>query len=133
VKKIIFSAIILMNILSSLQAMETYIEFKGEKKPLLGWIMASLLDEKHPFSVTTVVRYDENKFILKGDILNLNEQDLNDINNSNYVYCSFYTLEKTRLSQGTYQEIGAIILGTKDQTMSQKLHFAKMKNLLSNK
>ncbi|HLW73290.1 MAG TPA: hypothetical protein VKR54_04555 [Candidatus Babeliales bacterium] len=132
-KKIIFSAIVVMKITSSLQAMDTNIEFQGEKKPLLGWIMVSQLNTKHPFSITSVVRYDTNEFILKGDILNLNEQDLNDISNNNYVYCPFYSLEKTRLSMGRYEEVGAIILGTTDQQAGQQLHFAKMRNLINNK
>jgi hypothetical protein len=99
------------------------IEFGGIKKPILGHIVqAQFNPETDPFSVTSVVIYKENRFILKGDILALSEDDLNDIANGNFVYVPFYTRRKTRL--GNYQELGAIIVGSSDPSLGDALHFA---------
>ncbi len=82
-----------------------------------------------PFSVTSVIRYKNGNFYLKGDILNLTDEDINDIKNNNFVYANYYTMTKTRLSRGTYQEIGAIIVGSSDESLKHSLHFAAMKKI----
>jgi len=117
--------------MNAMQPENKLIEFQGEKKYLLGWILASQLDPKHRFSTTSIVRLAENTFTLKGDVLNMNEQDIQDVGNNNCVYCSYYTLQKTRLSQGTYAKVGAIILGTKDEKACKDLHFASMRSMIA--
>ena len=109
------------------------IEFEGEKKPLIGWIRAGLLNSEHPFSTTSVIRLvNAQTFVMQGDVLSLETQDLEgDIANDNYVYTPFYAMLKTRLSRGTYANVGAIILGTKDQKFAQSLHFAHMCGLIA--
>lgn len=92
---------------SALNAMETkpeLIEFEGAKHSLLDWISIIQFDHRHPFSATLVVRMDRDKFVLKGDILSIDGQDLKDIEDNNYVYC-----------QGDNEEVGTIILGTKNK------------------
>ena len=90
--------------------------------------MASQLDANHPFSTTSIIRKNEEGFVKQGDILNITEEDLADISNENYVYCNYYAMEKTRLSQKTYVPVGAIILGTKDEKAKEELHFASLRS-----
>lgn len=114
----------------SMESDDKLIEFEGVKKPLLGWIMTSKLNNKHPFSTTSIIRNDGESFIDKGDILDLDEHDLRDITHENYVYAKFYELKQTRLSGNEYVEVGAIILGTKDKKSNFELHYSSMQKIL---
>ncbi len=112
-------------------SVDKLIEFQGEQKCLLGWIMASQLDPKHPFSTTSLVRAAGNQLTVRGDILSMEEEDVQAVADQNCVYCPFYALLKTRLSQGQYVETGAIIVGTKDAKVCDQLHFAHMRKLMN--
>lgn len=109
-----------------------YIEFEGEKKFLPALIMASTLNNKHPFSITPLFRYDGGQLEAKGDILNLKGQDLEDIKNKNYVYCDYFREQKTRLSDDEFVSVGALIVGTKDEAIGQELHFLSMVSITDN-
>ncbi len=65
--------------------------------------------------------YKDSKFQSAGDILNLQEEDLEYVEKNNYVYAPFYNIEKTR--NGTMSEVGALILGSTDKALADKLHF----------
>lgn len=129
-KKMIFSIIAALSLMSSAQEVKTCIEFQGEKKALIVWVGASLLDHNHPFSVTSVIRYKDNTFVLKGDIVNLDEQEIQEIGAGNCVYFPFYTKTRTRLSGSEYQDIGAIVLGSKDPEIYDQLFLAANFNLI---
>jgi hypothetical protein len=108
-------------------------EINGVSKPFLGHITQALLySETDPFSVTSLIRFKDNRFILKGDLLALDEEDLHDIDSGNFVYVPYYTLGKTRLSMGSYEEIGAVIVGSSDPSLGQRLHFAAVRSTLPN-
>ncbi len=116
----------------------TKIEFNGVKKPILNWISKCLLygekGKKEPFSVTSIIKSENDKFMYQGDIFSLNENDIKEINNGNSVYCSFYTIKKTRLSADDYEKVGAIILGTKDVEQCKFLGFSALhKNITTYK
>lgn len=115
------------------------IKFKGEETPLLNLILASQLNPTHPFSVTRIIDKTNNGYVQKGDILNLNEEDLGKLGKGEYEYVSYYTLEKTRLSQGQYVEVGAIIFGTQNEDGTtnepckedaKDLHFASLRAMM---
>ena len=65
-----------------------------------------------------------NKIIIKSDLLNIDDDGFELLKNGLYVYCPYVTMRKTRLSEGMYDEVGALILGTADQSMCEKLHFS---------
>jgi hypothetical protein len=111
---------------------DQYIEFEGKKQFIPALIMASTLSNKHPFSITPIIRYDGGQLIVKGDILNLEKQDLNDIKNKNYIYCDFFRLQKTRLSDEEFVSVGALILGTKDVSIAEELPFFAMDLTMDN-
>lgn len=106
--------------------------FDKENKYLLDHIVKSQLSPDYKFSTTSVIRFDNNKFISKGDVLNITEEDLKAIGSGNWVYTSFYGLAQTRLSQGQYEKVGAIILGTTDEKKARDLHFAHQFNTINN-
>lgn len=129
-KKIIFASIVTVGYLSSMKCMDqAEVEINGVTKPMLGHIMQAILDpKKEVFSVTHIVRFVDEHFVLKGDLCTIDEDDIKDVEAENFVYVPFYTLAKTRLSPGTYEEVGAIIVGTKDPKKAQELHFAAMRS-----
>jgi hypothetical protein len=107
------------------------IKINGVSKPMLGHIVqAQFNPETDPFSVTSVIRFENNKFFLKGDILSLDEDDVTDIANGKFLYVPYYTMQKTRLSHGSYQEVGAIIIGSSDPSLSNRLHFAAVRSVV---
>lgn len=92
------------------------ITFEGQEKYLLEHILQSKVQPTCKFSVTSVVKkVKEGHFEVQGDVLSLTENDIKkDIMSNNWVYIPSYTLAQTRLSNGGFEEIGAIILGTDD-------------------
>lgn len=135
-KQILALAVGLLLLGGCLQAMEAeknLIEFKGEKKLLSDWIAETLQSkepEEHPFSVTAIVRFNNNKFVLQGDILSINNQDRKDIDNDNYVYCPMYSTQKTRVNPATYESVGAIIVGTKNKDACYNLALGEQHRIL---
>ncbi len=110
-----------------LENLDTEIEFNGEKKPIMVWLDGALIrDGKEPFSsfsVTSNIEYKDGNFTKKGDIYSLSTEDLDKIENGHAVYCLYYSVEKTRISRENYQEVGAIITGTRDCNKCFDLHF----------
>jgi hypothetical protein len=115
--------------LAQLQHEEKLIEINGQNKPMLGHIVQlgfDLMDGKeNPFANTDIFRYDAEKhtFIRIGTATTISKRSLQDISEDNYVYTPFYTMRKVG---PVYTEFGAIIVGTKDAQVAERLHFAAM-------
>lgn len=110
---------------------EKLFEINGKKNYMLDHILQAHLVPNDPFSTTDIVRCTDKSFTLVGDVSTLQESDLYEIASGNFVYTPFYAMKKTRLSYGSYANIGAIIVGTQDEKKGQDLHFASMRNLLA--
>ncbi len=93
--------------------LSTEIEFHGEKKSIIKWIIVSCFNNSK-FSVTHNIEYKDGEFTKNGDLRSLSPEDINEIGKGNAVYCPFYTQEKTKFSKESYGKVGAIIIGTKD-------------------
>ena len=111
------------------------IEFKGEKKPALGFINRAALDpDTDPFCNTDVLQYDEKnkKLSLIGNIRTLLENDqqtiLGEIAKGNCVYKECYMIRKVNFR---YENIGAFIVGTKDKETLKLLHFYAQQAVVS--
>lgn len=96
-------------------------------------VTGSPLDEMHPDSVTRVRRIEENRFKESGDLSYIvGDQAEADIKARNCVACPYYDYIKTRVSGGTYQDVGAIITGTTDAKVCKLLHsFGGIRELLA--
>jgi hypothetical protein len=110
---------------------KTDIEFKGEKRPALDFINRAKLKENDPFGLTDVIRFDQDRsnFIIKSTVVNINEEDLNEISNGNFVYAPYYKLG-VNPNFGTRQPIGAFIVGTTNQDILQILHSHTLNNTM---
>lgn len=109
------------------------IAFYGEIKYLLDYIHdCQFQPNYHKFGTTSVIRFANNVFTKQGDILDLTENDLSDVRNGNWVYTSYYASEKTRLSCGRHERIGAVILGTTDKNTAYDLQLATFRNIVNN-
>jgi hypothetical protein len=106
------------------------IEINGEKKTMMGHILKAVLDPNDKFECTKIIKRENDKFIEKGDLTNLSEDDLELISKGLYTYCPFITLTKTRLSKEQYDEVGAIIIGENNEDLCEQLHFAYMNNMM---
>ena len=53
-------------------------------------------------------------------------EDIEAIGKGSFVYLPFVCMEKTWLSQGCYEELGAIVVGTTDEEVAGKVHFVLM-------
>ncbi len=138
---------------------KTFIEFRKEKKLPLEWVIECFRNKEHPFSITRVLRYYPDSFLRKegyleyGDVLSLQkykykaeatvddledkeliealeEESVEDIKTSNFVYCPFYTLDKTRLNPTRFDNVGAIILGTTKESACREATLLKLANKL---
>ena len=89
-------------------------EINGVLQTMSEYVRDSLADHYNPFSVTKVYRYASDKFIIVGDILNVNDEDLIQISEGNFVYVPNFLHEKTRLSREAEVDVGAIIIGTRN-------------------
>lgn len=49
----------------------------------------------------------------------------------NYTLCNFYSLQKTRLSHGSYKEVDAVVSGIQNPKVCEALHFGKMREFLN--
>jgi len=100
-------------------AMEDKIEINGESKPLIGHIVFAMTFEPDHLKNIDFIRYEEeDKYVMlaqgKPD---LSEEDIRQINEKNFVYMPFYTMEKR--GGWTYENIGAVVIGTKDKEMAE--------------
>lgn len=88
---------------------------KGYEKSMLGHLIGSFLNENYPPSVTDVFIYDNvMKLQYIGDFTKLNKTIFKEVERGNFVYFDVYTLKKTRLSNDTYEDVGALVIGTID-------------------
>ncbi|MFA6527494.1 MAG: hypothetical protein WCT20_03675 [Candidatus Babeliales bacterium] len=85
-------------------------------KWMLDRIYYAMYNVKNPFLDNWIVRFNgEGKELTeKGDILTLDEHDVVDIANGDFVYFPFYTVTETSRSTEQVQEVGAIIVGSSD-------------------
>lgn len=122
-KRLLIGSLILF---SNLARPTLDIEINGQNKPLIGHINEALMWNENHLKNIDFVRYNEDRFtILTEGKPNLSEDDLKDAVSGNYVFAPFYTMEKRGGSD--YENIGAVILGTKDSSLRQSLHFDSMK------
>jgi hypothetical protein len=116
-----------------LQYEKTLIEINGQNKLMLGHIVQLGFDlsdgKENLFAHTDIFRYDAEKhtFIRKGTVTSMDEQSLQEIGSDNYVYTPMYTMRKV---DSSYAEFGAIIVGSKDAQLAERLHFASMQSMI---
>ena len=99
------------------------ITFNGQEKYLMRLIIVCEYDRNHPFSVTQIVRKNNDRFDHIGEISDLNKQDFDNIHHLNYVHLDNHTYRPTRLSKGEIAPVGLLILGTTDKQSCLKLKF----------
>lgn len=109
------------------------IEINGETKTMIGHIHEARLDamdgKENPFINTDIITYDENGFVRVGTVLSANKAVLMEVAKGNYMYTPWYAKSKGA-SGRDYVEFGAIILGTKDQAIINKLRLSAVKLLM---
>lgn len=88
------------------------------------------INAEDPISDTPVMDCNETGCGEVGDLTSIPEPVKEKIRNGNFTACNFYALNKTRLSQGSYKECGAIIVGTTDESACQDLHFSHMRKII---
>lgn len=80
--------------------------------------------------MTDVIHYDGKTFTKVGDLSTASEEDLELVSNGDCVFTEFYVIKKTRLSGGSYAGVGAVIVGTKDEELAERLHFAYVRTII---
>ncbi len=83
----------------------------------------------NPYSVTPVASVENGKLVEIGELQDIkkNKEASKNIIFDNFVYCAFYMLAKTRLSQETYQPVGRVITGTNDPRVYEHFHLAALR------
>lgn len=94
---------------------------KRELRWKIAWICRAHKNEAHPLSTTLVYRWEKEQLVPVGDIADLTDKDLVSIKLGNFVDTEYITQIKTRLSNETCVYVGAIIVGTHDETLITKL------------
>jgi hypothetical protein len=89
------------------------------------------LSSKHSFSITPVFSVDGGTLERVGDLSNYPEKSKRDVKVLNYTYCPFYTLEKTRLSRGSYEKVGAVISGLENPKACDLLAMGAMRDVMA--
>lgn len=113
------------------QQEDSQITINGMTKPLLGHINQAILWNPEHLRLVDLVRYTPGK----GYVLfaqgkpNLTDEALSDIESGNWVFLEFYKMDKR--GTGQYENVGAIVFGTRDQEVAHGLHFAAMRQLVS--
>jgi len=110
------------------------VEINGEKKYMLGHILKAQFDfidkKENPFIHTDVVTFDKDKgFCIEGTVVSVSESLLEQVKNNNFVYMPFYAMKKAGSSD--YKNFGAIIVGTKDKSLAEKIHFAFLRSMIA--
>ncbi len=88
------------------------------------------LDPQSPYSDTPVFSLSEKGLEAAGDLTDMPETAKNDVRLGNFAACNFYSLQKTRLSHGSYKEVGAIATGTTNEKVCEPLQFGSMRDLI---
>lgn len=81
------------------------------------------IDSSYPLSDTPVFEVFQNKFKQVGDLSEFPEATKKTVLLGNFTLCNFYSLQKTRLSNGSYKEVGAVVAGVKNPKVCKDLHF----------
>jgi len=96
----------------------TLITFNEQTKTILSWISHCLssaaISASEPFAATRLIIKMDNDLLDIGDIgeLKQNHKALEHIYNGNALYCAQYLQEPSKSSDGEYNYIPAIIIGT---------------------
>jgi hypothetical protein len=99
----------------------------------LVWVAAvgDGISPQHPLSDTPVFEIKKNNVQPVGDLSEFPESAKDPIRRLNFTACPFYTLQKTRLSRGTYKEVGAVITGIDNPQACEALQFDSLRKLLA--
>lgn len=99
------------------------VEINGKKQSLIQHVLHATQAERcqTSFSTTAVIRYENNKLIRIGDLSDISQDDLSHIAQGNCLYKPYFATEKTRLSRRLYEDIGAIVVGTKNKKLLNEL------------
>ncbi|MBT4595021.1 hypothetical protein HOD08_04045 [bacterium] len=124
---------------SGIDAQKKQIEFNEESKTLLDWINVVKKNPEHPFCTTKVFLWNGCEFVQIGAkgfrwmcFTYENENIFDHIKFGNFVYRNAFAREKNKWSQGEYQDVGAIFLGTTNEDLANQ-HFLKTFKLTGNK
>lgn len=95
----------------------------GFTAPLIDHInRCKILMNISPISAALIFRItDEKQLIERGNVLSIVRDDLDDIQQENYIYIPGYRFMKTHLSGSHKMWVDAIIVGTNDQSIIQSL------------
>ena len=88
------------------------------------------LDPSFPLSDTPVFEVSQNQLKQVGDLSEFPETVKKTVRLGNFTLCSFYSLQKTRLSGGSYKEVGAVVSGIQNPKVCDALHFGHMRESL---
>ncbi len=89
------------------------------------------LDSDHPYSVTPVFSIDnDGNFISEGDLSTISPGAREAISHQRFVACPFFALQQTRLSGGSYREVGAIITEASNKELCEDLRFGHRRTLV---
>lgn len=89
------------------------------------------LDPKDPISDTPVVDCSKKGFREVGDLTTLTEERKKQIKKGNFTACNTYAIQKTRLSERTYDTREAIVVGTNNEKICQQVHVDAMRKLIA--
>ncbi|MCB1112889.1 MAG: hypothetical protein KDK72_09580 [Chlamydiia bacterium] len=90
------------------------------------------LNPDYPLSDTPVINFTGTSFQRVGDLAKIPESDMEMIRLLNFTACPFYSKQKTRLSQGMYKNVGAIITGIENRKACEALFFGHIEELIEN-
>lgn len=108
------------------------IKYNGQEKSIAELVKQSRLNGGlEAFSVTQVVdcRGQHPFFVKRGDLLSLTDKDVAQIEQNNFIYASFFGYEKTRLSKGRYEAVGALLIGTNREVLLNHPSFYRLRTL----
>ncbi|MCF7852849.1 MAG: hypothetical protein K9M07_06380 [Simkaniaceae bacterium] len=88
------------------------------------------LSPKYPLSDTPVVEFNGTSLKFGGDLAKLSDSGREQIRGLNFTVCSPYAL-KTRLSRGSYKEVGVIVTGTESHELCEVLYSKFMGELIA--
>lgn len=103
-------------------------EINGTKKSMAAHIIDAINDQQNLFSVTNLIQYQNDTFIIKGNVTDITPEDLSDIDTGNFIYTPDFTSKKMRFSKSSHHIVGALILGTHDKRIVKKLRVYFKKN-----
>ena len=88
------------------------------------------LKDAVPYSDTPVFDCSEQICKRTGNLMNLPNSVREKILSGDFSACGYFTLEKTELSQGTYEEVGAIAVGTTNPDVCKSLNSLDFRSVI---